>query len=116
MVSQASGPGSGDSPQPARVVAQLRARGLSGLGVVGDPVAGDGRARAQPDAFVTLHVLDEPGKRADPARATNDAPVQANAHHARPSCLAQSVEPVERVPAIAEELLAGTEVTAALQA
>src|SRR6516165_2529924 len=79
------------------------------------PVLGDGRPRTQPHAFVALDVLEQPQQSSNPAGAADDAAVQADAHHARSPGGSEPVEPVEGITAVAEELLAGAEVAAALQ-
>src|ERR671924_1187761 len=80
------------------------------------PVLCDGCAIAQPDAFGTLDVLKQPRQRSDPPRATDDPTVKADTHHARSPFFSHAVEPVERIPAVPEELLAGAEIAPALQA
>src|SRR5437868_15510939 len=80
------------------------------------PVLCDGCPIAQPDAFVTLDVLEQPPQRADPAGAPDDPAVQTDAHHARAPFGCHAVEPVERIAAVGEGGVAGAEVAAALQA
>jgi hypothetical protein len=80
------------------------------------PVLCDSCPIAQPDAFVTLDVLEQPPQRADPAGAPDDPAVQTDAHHARTPFGSHAVEPVERIPAVGEEVVAGAEIAAALQA
>src|SRR5579872_5034429 len=80
------------------------------------PMLGDRRAAAQPHTLVTLHVLEQAGERADSPGPADDPPVQAHGHHARPALQARTIEPVEGVAAVGEELLAGAEIAAALQA
>src|SRR5580704_913114 len=83
--------------------------------MVRDPVAGDVSARAQPDPLVPLQVCNETRQRTDASGATDDATVQANAHHARQSGGTLSIEPIEGVATVGEELLAGAEIPATLQ-
>src|SRR5437588_12879517 len=80
------------------------------------PVLCDGCPIAQPDAFVTLDVLEQPRQRADPAGAPDDPAMQTDAHHARAPFGSHAVEPVERIPAVGEEVVAGAEIAAAGQA
>src|SRR3984893_16368042 len=86
----------------------------SAFRVMRDPVLCDGCPIAQPDAFVTLHVFEQPRQRADPAGAPDDTAVQTDAHHARGSFGSHAVEPVKRIPAVGEEVIAGAEIAAAL--
>src|SRR5207302_6241522 len=74
------------------------------------PVLCDGCPIAQPDAFVTLDVLEQPRQRADPAGAPDDPAMQTDAHHARAPFGSHAVEPVERIPAVGEEVVAGAEI------
>ena len=55
-----------------------------------------------------LHVIEQPNQGADPAGTPNDARVQAHGHHARATFVAQSIQPVEGVAAVMEEIIAGT--------
>jgi hypothetical protein len=80
------------------------------------PVFCDGCPIAQPDAFVTLDVLEQARQRANPTGATDNPAVKTDAHHTRSSFASDAVEPVERVPAIREELIPGAEIAPALQA
>src|SRR6266403_6168365 len=80
------------------------------------PMPGDRLSIAQPDTLMALDVIEQAHQCADPAGTSNDAPVQADGHHARPAFAAQSIQPVEGIAAIGEEIVAGCEVAAALQA
>src|SRR5580658_566496 len=80
------------------------------------PVLGDRGACGQPNPLVALHVLDEARQCADAAGPADEPAVQADAHHARLPRGALAVQPVESIPAVAEELLPGAEIAAALQA
>src|SRR5256886_9338371 len=80
------------------------------------PVLCDGAPMPQPAAFVPEDVLEQPPHRADPAGAPDDPAVQTDAHHARAPFGSHAVEPVERIPAVGEEVVAGAEIAAALQA
>src|ERR1700679_4098410 len=73
-------------------------------------------AIAKPDAIVAANVVEDACQRLDAARATDDATMQADGHHTRLPVRAPAVQPVERVPAVDEEILRSGEVTAALQA
>src|ERR1700730_14756206 len=101
----------GHDPEP---VATRRLH--SAFRVMRYPVLCDSCPIAQPDAFVTLDVLEQPPQRADPAGAPDDPAVQTDAHHARTPFGSHAVEPVERIPAVGEEVVAGAEIAAALQA
>ena len=76
----------------------------------------DGRAITKPDFLVTLNVIQQPCQGTDAARPPNDTVMQADGHHPRPSLTARAIEPVEGIATILEEILAGAEVAAALQA
>src|SRR5205807_10071379 len=84
--------------------------------VMRPPVLCNGCPIAQPDAFVTLDVLEQSRQRSNPAGTTDDPTVKADAHHARSPFGSHAVEPVERIPAIREELFAGAEIAPTLQA
>src|SRR5262249_53990837 len=98
---------------PQRVVV---GRAQSALRVKRPPVLGDRGPVAEPHALVPLDMLEQARQRSNPAGATDDAAVKANAHHAWSAFDSQAIEPVERITAVAEELLAGAEIAAALQA
>src|ERR1700751_1953460 len=67
----------------------------SGRRVVGPPMLGDGGPVAEPHALMSLDVLDEARQRSNPAGATDDAAVKADAHPARSPLLSQAVQPVQ---------------------
>src|SRR5450432_671902 len=80
------------------------------------PMPCDRFTRAQPHALVPLYVVEQPGECANSSRTPDDSRMQADGQHARPALVAQAVQPVESIAAISEELLAGPEISAALQA
>jgi len=63
---------------------------------------------------VTLDVLEQSRQRSNPAGTTDDPTVKADAHHARSPFGSHAVEPVERIPAIREEVIAGAEIAPTL--
>src|SRR5579863_4372917 len=76
---------------------------------------GDSCPTTEPDPFVTLDVLEQPRQRSDPAGATDDPPVKADAHHARSPFDSHAIKPVESITAIRVEILARAEVAPTLQ-
>src|ERR1700686_5669931 len=80
------------------------------------PVLCNGCPTTQPDAFVPLDVLEQSRQRSNPAGTTDDPSVRADAHHARSPFGSHALEPVERIPAIREEVVAGAEIAPTLQA
>src|ERR1700761_5540507 len=70
----------------------------------------------QPHAFTPLNVIEQPLQRTDSPRPADDTGMQANAHHTRAAFAAPPVQPIERLRAIAEELLAAAEIGPALHA
>src|SRR5262249_50784237 len=72
-----------------------------------NPVARNFLAAADPDIGVTLDVLEQPRQCADAARASDDAAMQADGHHSRPPFASRSIQPIEGIAAIAEEIFAG---------
>ena len=72
------------------------------------------RSVAQPDPLMPFDMIEEPHQGPEPSGTTYDPAMQTDRHHARAPLRAAPVEPVERIPAIMEEIIAGTEVRASL--
>ena len=60
-------------------------------------------------------MIEEPYQGAEPPRTAYDPAMQTDRHHARAPLRAASIQPIERIPAIVEEIIAGAEVRASLQ-
>src|SRR5260370_9791795 len=70
-----------------------------------DPMACDRFSIAEPNAPMPLHVVEQSNQSADPAGTSDDAPVQADGHHAGPAVVAQSIQPGDGTAAIGTEIL-----------
>src|SRR5271156_3615972 len=73
-------------------------------------------ASAQPNGVMPLDVVEGARQGPDSSRAADDPAVQTDRHHARLAFRTLAIQPVECVAAIDEEILAGAEVAATLQA
>ena len=68
---------------------------------------GNAGAITEPDAVMPANVLEDACQCLDASRAADDATMQTDGHHARLALRALAVQPVERVSAVDEEILAG---------
>ena len=76
----------------------------------------DGCPIAEPNPFMMLDVREQPRQRSNPAGATDDPTVKADGDHAWAPFSSHTVEPVERIPTVCEEVFAGAEIAPTLQA
>jgi hypothetical protein len=74
------------------------------------------RAITHPDSVVPLYMVEQPLERANSTGASDDASVQADAHHPGAPFATASVEPVEGVRAVTEKVFARGDVAATLHA
>ena len=72
------------------------------------------RPVAQPDPLMPFDMIEEPYQSPEPPGPAYDPAMETDRHHARAPLRAASIQPVERIPAIVEEIIAGTEVRASL--
>jgi hypothetical protein len=79
-----------------------------------DPMLCNRRPVAQPDPLMSSDMIEEPYQSPEPPGTAYDATMETDRHHARAPLRAASIQPVERIPAVVEEIIAGTEVRASL--